>query len=155
MPIPLTRRAVRVICLETSDRFLLLHWRDPHDGHLIWEPPGGGLEPGESEVVAAGRELFEETGIVAELDPSWSIEVERDFSWAGYRFAGPERFFAARFPDLPEFRPGALTDSESTTLLGHGWFRTDELAGLSPLLQPPELAQVVADLLAAEPQAAG
>ena len=41
------RPAARVICLDAADRVLLMHWRDPSDGHLLWEPPGGGIEPGE------------------------------------------------------------------------------------------------------------
>ncbi|BCJ49225.1 hypothetical protein Asp14428_07000 [Actinoplanes sp. NBRC 14428] len=40
-----------------------MHWRDPLDGHDVWEPPGGGLDPGEDHLRAARRELAEETGL--------------------------------------------------------------------------------------------
>jgi 8-oxo-dGTP pyrophosphatase MutT (NUDIX family) len=38
------RPAVRIICLDSAERVLLLHWRDPFDGRVLWEPPGGGVE---------------------------------------------------------------------------------------------------------------
>ena len=63
----LHRPAVRVICLDADGRVLLMHWRDPHDGSRLWEPPGGGIDPGETPLQAARRELAEETGLDAEL----------------------------------------------------------------------------------------
>ncbi|WP_323375897.1 NUDIX hydrolase [Streptomyces alkaliterrae] len=57
------RPAARVICLDADYRLLLLHWRDPKEGTWLWEPPGGGLEPGETPLTAARRELVEETGL--------------------------------------------------------------------------------------------
>ncbi len=50
--------AARVVCLDAADRVLLLKWRDPYDGSRLWEPPGGGIEPGETLLEAARRERF-------------------------------------------------------------------------------------------------
>ena len=52
------RRAVRVLLLDEADRVLLVRF---HDGERSWWcTPGGGIEPGESAVEAARRELHEE-----------------------------------------------------------------------------------------------
>ena len=140
---PVHRPAARVVCLDADGRILLLRWRDPVDDVLIWEPPGGGVEPGESFLAAARRELAEETG----LDPAPvrgpSVTVPRDFRWKGRQFTGPEEFFLARYPTAqPELDRAALTDDERETLAGHAWLTPAELAAL-PGVQPPDLPAII------------
>ncbi|MEV4640175.1 NUDIX domain-containing protein [Actinoplanes sp. NPDC049548] len=143
---PTHRPAARIVCLDADGRVLLLHWRDPHDGHDVWEPPGGGLDPGENHLQAARRELAEETGLDPAAVLDHSVEVERDFVWKGRHFAGPERFFLARFPDArPALARDGLLADEQQELAGHAWVAIADLAGL-PGLDPPDLPQIIARL---------
>lgn len=69
----MTRQAVRVVLVDEQDRVLLLwHTGDNDDHH--WAPPGGGIEPGETVLQAAARELWEEVGFtgVALQRPVWT-----------------------------------------------------------------------------------
>lgn len=77
------RAAVRVVCVDEHFRVLLLRWRDPMDGSILWEPPGGGVEVGETPLDAACRELEEEAGLRDVRVGERSIDVKRDVWWAG------------------------------------------------------------------------
>jgi 8-oxo-dGTP pyrophosphatase MutT (NUDIX family) len=141
-----TRAVARVVCLDAARRVLLLRWRDPVDGNELWEPPGGGIEPGETPLDAARRELYEET----RLDPAAvlprGIVGQRDVRWKGARFVGPEHFFLARFDgDRPEPRRDGLLEDEQRDLLGYAWLPQPDLTTLAGL-HPPRLLDVVTEL---------
>jgi len=70
-----TRKDLPVSCgtmvLSSWGDILLCHVT----GHDLWDLPKGMQEPGEAAIVAARRELFEETGL--EFDEAMFIEVGR------------------------------------------------------------------------------
>lgn len=142
-----SRPAVRVVCFDAEGRVLMLHWRDPHDGHLLWEPPGGGIDPGETPLQAARRELTEETG----LDPAAIVDrfrlVPRDVWWNGKRFVCDEQFFPAFFPtSRPVVGRAGLLPYEESALIGHHWVARADLTSLPDQLEPPDLLAVIATL---------
>jgi 8-oxo-dGTP pyrophosphatase MutT (NUDIX family) len=145
-----SRPAVRVVCLDAAQRVLLLHWRDPADGSTLWEPPGGGIDPGETPLQAARRELGEETGLdPAAIVAGRRVDVQRDVRWNGARFVGPEPFFLARFDaEQPALTRAGLLPDEQQNLDGHRWCAPADLAALPDRLEPPELAAVIAALTA-------
>ncbi|MFI1996020.1 NUDIX hydrolase [Actinoplanes sp. NPDC020271] len=141
---PVFRPAVRIICVDADGRVLLLNWRDPIDGHLLWEPPGGGIDPGETPLQAARRELTEETGLdPAAIDPD-CVEVHRDTLWKGRRMVGVEQFFAASYPVvMPEITRDGLLPYEQADLQGHAWIHPADFAALPDDLEPPSLGDIL------------
>ncbi|MFD6415880.1 NUDIX domain-containing protein [Streptomyces sp. NPDC060194] len=152
-----TRHATaRVLCVDAADRVLLMRWRDPVGGKLIWEPPGGGVEAGESLLVAARRELVEETG----LDPGGVIDrwapVQRDMWWNGLHYTGTEHYCAARFDrEQPPLGQDGLQPDELASLDATAWVPWDEVRALADPVEPPQLLAVLAALLPDGPWAVG
>jgi 8-oxo-dGTP pyrophosphatase MutT (NUDIX family) len=137
------RPAVRVVCIDHQDRVLLLRWRDPMDGSCLWEPPGGGIEPGETALEAARRELEEETGLPGSTVTAHHVMVRRDVVWAGKRFVGEEAFFLARMQDPAPISHDGLREYETGIFQEHAWVSWSEIGSLADRVEPPELLEVL------------
>jgi 8-oxo-dGTP pyrophosphatase MutT (NUDIX family) len=141
------RPAARVICLDAGNRILLQHWRDPSDGHWIWEPPGGGIEAGESPLQAARRELAEETGLDPAAVGTRCVPVPRDLRWDGTRTVATEQFFLARYDaDRPAVSRAGLLAYELEHLRESVWLDWTVLDTLPDPVEPPELTAVLCRL---------
>lgn len=137
-----SRPAARLLCVDGDERVLLLQFRDPHDGHLLWEPPGGGIEPGESAYEAVVREWAEETGFpLPDVAPE-STYVARDLVWRGERWVVDEQFFLGRMSGVGTPIPADAADQEMDAYLGSAWVPWRQLDDLpDPLI--PDLLPVL------------
>jgi 8-oxo-dGTP diphosphatase len=64
---------VRVIILDRDQRILMV--RQHHQERYVWTVPGGAIEPGETSLDAAVREVKEETGLTVAIDRMiWHVE---------------------------------------------------------------------------------
>jgi 8-oxo-dGTP pyrophosphatase MutT (NUDIX family) len=150
----LERDAVRVVLTDGGGRVLLFHVLTPDqapDGW--WELPGGGIDPGESYLEAAVREIREETGL--RLDPgqvsppSW----RRDTTWLsrGVRRLQHEVVVRARIAaDQPVIVDGGRTPQEVQDYVTFRWWRVPEITGSLARFYPGRLPGLLPAFLAGE-----
>ncbi|MFI6601579.1 NUDIX hydrolase [Nonomuraea sp. NPDC050536] len=136
------RPAARVVCVDPDGKVLLLRWHDRVSGETFWEPPGGGIQAGETPLEAARRELTEETGLPGSAVQDRHVAVPRDFVWLGVHYVKTEQFYLAEFDECElQVDLGSGAPEEVDSYRGAGWFYE-----LPARVQPPELAEVIKEL---------
>ena len=152
--LPVERRAaVRLVVLDERGHILLFHTRDPHRPEVgrWWELPGGGIDPGESYVDTAVRELREETGLVALRvgPPNWTRTAT--FRLKSVRRVQDEVVVAVPVAGIaPELDVGAQFDYERDAYLAHRWWPRDELCATDERCYPGRLPALLPAFLAGE-----
>jgi ADP-ribose pyrophosphatase YjhB (NUDIX family) len=139
------REGVRALVLDPADRALLVQFDFPP---FPWAPPGGGVDPGESDEVALRRELAEELGLDEfELGPLlWHREHEFD---APLRYRGQrERCYLVRTED---FEPAPRLDLAAEHVSEVRWWTPAELEAADATFGPRRLPELVARLLESGP----
>jgi G:T/U-mismatch repair DNA glycosylase/ADP-ribose pyrophosphatase YjhB (NUDIX family) len=144
------RPAVRTVVLDPDDRVLLVRFEWPDK--TVWAPPGGGLEPGETDEQGLIRELAEECGLRDfEVGPCvwtrmhWFTDMA---GWAGQR----ERIHLVRtraFEPAPEWTAEQLA---SEGIAGQRWFARTELDDPRMIFAPRRLPALLSELLDGVPE---
>jgi 8-oxo-dGTP pyrophosphatase MutT (NUDIX family) len=134
------RRAARIIVLDQANRVLLFRYV-PADYPLFWILPGGACDPGEDFATAARRELFEETGIVADPLPL-DLVREAEYDYLGEPVKSVEHFFHHRVAEA-RIDTSGHTALEREVMREHRWFVRAELGGWPETIYPLDLATLV------------
>ncbi|WP_067181630.1 NUDIX hydrolase [Microtetraspora niveoalba] len=138
MPTTHIRAAARVVVLDQDDRILLLRY-DEGNG-VFWATPGGALEPGETHVQAAVRELHEELGVEA-VEIGFEIATRaKEHVINGELTRQVERYFVARVP-AGEVNPSRATQTDD--ILAWQWWSLSELGATHQTVYPLGLTGLV------------
>jgi 8-oxo-dGTP pyrophosphatase MutT (NUDIX family) len=140
-----TPARARIICTDPRGAVLLLRWRDPTDGRIFWEPPGGGIEQGETPRDAALRELNEETGLCPVVSDGFVL-VDRDYFWLGRHYVHREAFFAAKV-ESDQVRLSQPTEEEVATFIEARFVLLEDFEHLTDPLEPAGLSSIVDQLV--------
>jgi 8-oxo-dGTP pyrophosphatase MutT (NUDIX family) len=153
--LPVERRsAVRVVALDERGQVLLFRTRSltyPELG-LWWELPGGGIDPGESYVDAAVRELREETGLEAgEMGPpTWTRTAT--FKLRARRRVQDEVVVTVQVAGIaPPIDVDGQLEYELASYIDHRWWPVDELLATTERCYPGRLPELLPALLAGDP----
>lgn len=140
-----TRRGVRVVVTDGASALMFADTDPGVPGSRWWVTPGGGMDPGETELDTALRELQEETGLRADASDLIG-PVMRRVAAHGYSdqiCEQSEAFFVLMTPRF-ELDTSGHTPEERITLAGHAWLPLDALDDVPEPVWPSELARLVA-----------
>ena len=139
-----TRRGVRVVVTDGSAVLMFADTDPGVPGSRWWVTPGGGMDPGETEIDTALRELTEETGLHAEADALVG-PVMRRVAAHGYSdqiCEQTESFYLLLVPRFDLDTSGQTAD-EQVTIAGHAWLPLDALADVPEPIWPAQLGTLV------------
>jgi ADP-ribose pyrophosphatase YjhB (NUDIX family) len=145
------RPSARLLVVDPAGRVLLFRFAfrsGPLAGRIFWATPGGALEPGESFVDGARRELAEETGLV--IDHPGPEIARREFVMRapeGDEVLAEERYFLVRV-DPFELADAGWTELEREVMTEHRWWTPEALAAPAEQVFPQDLAEMLAAALA-------
>lgn len=154
--LPITKRsAVRLVVLDVDDKMLLFHTHDRYHPGLgtWWELPGGGIDPGETYLDTAIRELREETGIIAAQSqvgrPTWRRRAS--FRHRQRRLVQDEVIVAVRLGNPgPAVDESQRLDYEKEDYFGFRWWPLVDVRTSRERFYPGRLPTLVGPFLDGE-----
>ena len=136
----------------TPDRHvLLMRIQEPVTGNEFWVTPGGGLEPGESDVDALRREVAEETGATRfSVDRLvWNRRVE--FTWDNRDYSQREYFYRVRTDRFEPVMDGNPAQGEASAFREFRWWSIDDIDRSEETFSPRDLHSLLESLTRNEP----
>lgn len=145
------RSAARVILVNDAGRALVMRGHDVNQPERSWWfTVGGGIDPGETPEQAALRETREEAGITLAPEDLVGPVLTRTgiFDFFAETCRQYEVFYLVRVQDALEVNADGWTDAERELLDEMAWLTAAELRAQPLEVFPPELPDVVDQLVA-------
>jgi len=155
MALPI-RNSVKVLLLNSDNELLLMKFHDPstksidgtYKGHF-WAPIGGMIEPNESLLEAAIREVQEETCIAKDAvefgPPVWYGEF--DLVLFGTPTHLKQTFIVAKTKQK-DFSLSNLTEQEKAVVKNLAWFSCEKIKNSDEIIYPVIMAELLPDIVA-------
>ncbi len=152
--------AAHVLVIDPEERVLLVHGSGIGPAAGYWVLPGGGVEPGETPLQVAIREVREETGLqLTETDVTGPIgSGQVAFSFGNVAYRQQQHYFATWVGGLDPLTTGiggfdpdeVGSEQESRGALSFSWWSLDQVRshlGSGDVLAPPDIARILASHL--------
>lgn len=112
-----TKESVLVLCfyqLPSGETFTFLVKSNRYQ-NSYWKIPGGGVEKGETPIVAACREIFEELGLRIRIEDLLFIKSSTKKSWRQTSEEHTQHLYAANIENVETFTPVAKDGNQILT----------------------------------------
>lgn len=145
------RETARVLLRAKTGEYLMIftHW-DPGTGLAPrWLTPGGGIDDGETTLLAAVRELQEETGLKVHETSLGEVahKIEFKLNWAGGELeTGIAYFYEFEVAEPFELDKSLWMPDEHRDIVKYRWWKLSDLLASGELIGPPGLSEHLATL---------
>jgi 8-oxo-dGTP pyrophosphatase MutT (NUDIX family) len=146
------RLTARVLLFDPADRLLLMRGRLPGrpPETAAWFTVGGGVDPGETLVEAALREIAEETGFTGvELGPVVWLREGIGALNTGEKVLFKESYLVARCAGGEPCRDG-WADYETDLIDDIRWWTFQEMASATTRIYPERLVELLPSVVAGD-----
>ena len=121
----------------------MLRFRNPFGGKDVWLTPGGGIHPGEDDLTALHREVWEETGLRLPNDLPLIWRREHTYPLRDEQVRQSEDIYFARVARFAPTSANNPAQGEADIFREFRWWSLDEIRASRELFVPKGFADLL------------